>query len=183
MFSPGYELRVCTDFELIGLIWRFLSCTAFIHDVSGSGSRHSRRILQSVLVTISTYLPFSAEKTAWNSLALLDIGWRDLEDLDDFFLYVGLQYDLNYYILMFFSDLMGSGASFLVGNPRWGRRSNNNGSHNWGAIIFSPAALAPRSDQQKFFCLSRYINNETVLQMSVCFVRDGFDTDFGTNRF
>jgi len=46
------------------------------------------------------------------------MGWRDLEDLDDFFLYVGLQYDLNYYILMFFSDLMGSGASFLVGNPR-----------------------------------------------------------------
>ena len=79
MFDPGPDLRFRSVFRTIKFAQRVMSRTPFIGHVPGVGSRLPDRLFLTLVGAIAPDLRFAAVKKTCDCLAIMHIGWRNID--------------------------------------------------------------------------------------------------------
>ena len=83
MFDPRPDFGFRPVFRTINVAQRFVSCAPFIGHIAGFGSRLPDRLFLTLVGAIAPDLRFAAVKQSFNCLAVVDIGWRNIDGMDD----------------------------------------------------------------------------------------------------
>ena len=79
MFDPGPDFRLRSVFRTIKFAQRVMSRTPFIGHVPGFGSRLPDRLFLTLVGAIAPDLRFAAVKKLRDDLAIVHIGWRNID--------------------------------------------------------------------------------------------------------
>ena len=115
MLNSESDFRLRSVFRTIKLAQRFVSCAPFIGHIAGFGSRLPDRLFLTLVGAIAPDLRFAAVKQSVNCLAVEDIGWRNIDGMDDLLFAIHANVALHAKIpLIAFFGLMHLGIAFPV---------------------------------------------------------------------
>ena len=115
MFDPRPDFGFRPVFRTINVAQRFVSCAPFIGHIAGFGSRLPDRLFLTLVGAIAPDLRFAAVKQSFNCLAVVDIGWRNIDGMDDLFFAIYANVALHAKIpLIPLFGLMHLGIAFFV---------------------------------------------------------------------
>ena len=115
MFDPRPDFGFRPVFRTINVAQRFVSCAPFIGHIAGFGSRLPDRLFLTLVGAIAPDLRFAAVKQSFNCLAVVDIGWRNIDGMDDLFFAIHANVALHAKIpLIPLFGLMHLGIAFFV---------------------------------------------------------------------
>jgi hypothetical protein len=83
MFDPGPDFRFCAIFRMVNFLQRFISRDPFIGHIAGFGSRLPDRRFLTLVGAIAPDLCFVAVKKLRDELAVMHIGWRSIDGMDN----------------------------------------------------------------------------------------------------
>ncbi len=140
-----------------------MSCATFIGHIAGFGSRLPDRLFLTLVGAIAPDLRFAAVKQSVNCLAVEDIGWRNIDGMDDLLFAIHANVALHAKIpLIPFFGLMHLGIAFFGVILCRGRRRNDRGVHNRSIADFDPLRLEMFVHRRKnLFAYADFIDERT----------------------
>ena len=115
MFDPGPDFGFRPVFRTINVAQRFIPRATFIGHIAGFGSRLPDRRFLTLVGAIAPDLCFAAVKKLRDELAVMHIGWRNIDGMDDLLFAIHANVALHAKIpLIAFFGLMHLGIAFLA---------------------------------------------------------------------
>ena len=142
MLDSGPDLRFRPVFRTINVAQRFIPRATFIGHIASFGSRLPDRSFLTLVGAIAPDLCFAAVKKLRDELAVMHIGWRNIDGMDNLLFAIHANVSLHAKIpLIAFFGLMHLGIAFLVVILCRGRRRNDRGVHNRSIADLDPLRL------------------------------------------
>ena len=184
MFDPRPDFGFRPVFRTINVAQRFVSCAPFIGHIAGFGSRLPDRLFLTLVGAIAPDLRFAAVKQSFNCLAVVDIGWRNIDGMDDLFFAIHANVALHAKIpLVSLFGLMHLGIASLVVILRRRRCGNDRGVDDRAITDFNPLLLEMLIHGSKYLLAYAVLFDEVTELANGCLVRGSFYPEVDTNKF
>ena len=161
-----------------------MSRASLIGHVSGVRRSFSDRLFLTLVGAIAPYLRFAAVKKSGDCLTVVNIGWRNLDGMDDLLFAIHANVALHAKIpLVSLFGLMHLGIAFLVVILRRRRRGNDRGVDDRAITDFNPLLLEMLIHGSKDLLAYAVLFDEVPEFADGCLVRGGFYTKVDPNKF